>query len=63
MTLQWFPTAITPEGISSVTILRAPMTTSSPMLMPGKIITPAPNQTLLYVQGITNQVVLLQYEI
>lgn len=45
MTLQGFPTAITPEGMSFVTMLPAPMTTSSPMLMPGKTITPVPNQT------------------
>ena len=36
MTLQGFPAAITPEGISRLTRLPAPMTTSSPMVTPGK---------------------------
>ena len=39
-------TATTPDGMSLVTTLPAPITTSEPMVTPGHTITPMPNHTL-----------------
>ena len=47
ITLQGFPTAIELLGIFFVTILPEPITTLSPIVMPGFIIAPPPIQTLL----------------
>ena len=44
-TRQGFPTATTPAGMSFVTTEPAPMTASSPMVTPGRIVTFAPIQT------------------
>ena len=46
-TRQGLPTATTPEGISRVTTLPAPITVLSPIVTPGSTVTPAPIQTLL----------------
>lgn len=42
-----FPTATTSEGKSFVTMLPAPTTTLSPIVIPGRIIAPAPIKQFL----------------
>ena len=47
MTLQGFPAANTPDGMSLVTTLPAPMTVLSPIVTPGKMVTLDVTHTLL----------------
>jgi len=44
-TRQGFPTAMTPDGMSLLTTLPAPITTLLPIVTPGKTVTPAPIHT------------------
>lgn len=47
MTLHGFPAANTPDGMSLVTTLPAPMTVLSPIVTPGKMVTLDVTHTLL----------------